>query len=142
MICGGGATGAAVAYKLAQRGLGPETVMIDKGEVGGGTTVHASGLVGLLKQSKVKWDDWWSLSLPERNGPSSCDVIAGGDQALQDQQRPLSRVGRKRILHRLETVWECARRSNQRKAASLQTVKTRFPSECLDGKKTHLFLTG
>ena len=56
VICGGGATGAAVAYKLAQRGLGPETVMIDKGEVGGGTTVHASGLVGLLKQSKVRWD--------------------------------------------------------------------------------------
>ena len=54
VICGGGATGAAVAYKLAQRGLGPETVMIDKGEVGGGTTVHASGLVGLLKQSKVR----------------------------------------------------------------------------------------
>ena len=129
MICGGGATGAAVAYKLAQRGLGPETVMIDKGEVGGGTTVHASGLVGLLKQSKVRWDfcgGWRSVSLPERNGPSFCDVIAGGDQALQDQQRPLSRVGRERILHRLETVWECARRSNQRKAASLQTVKTRI----------------
>lgn len=53
VICGGGATGAAVAYKLAQRGLGPETVLIDKGEVGGGTTVHASGLVGMLKQSKV-----------------------------------------------------------------------------------------
>ena len=91
VICGGGATGAAVAYKLAQRGLGPETVMIDKGEVGGGTTVHASGLVGLLKQSKVRWDfggGWRSLSLPERNGPSFCDVIAGGDQALQDQQRP------------------------------------------------------
>ncbi len=54
VICGGGAQGAAVAYKLAQRGLGPETVIIDKGELGGGTTWHSSSLVGLLKQSKVE----------------------------------------------------------------------------------------
>eukprot|EP00095_Tigriopus_kingsejongensis_P011061 maker-scaffold23_size669530-snap-gene-1.32 protein:Tk11061 transcript:maker-scaffold23_size669530-snap-gene-1.32-mRNA-1 annotation:"pyruvate dehydrogenase phosphatase regulatory mitochondrial" len=54
VICGGGAQGAAIAYKLAQRGLGPDTVVIDKGEVGGGTTWHSSGLVGLLKFSPVE----------------------------------------------------------------------------------------
>ena len=30
VICGGGAQGAAIAYKLAQRGLGADTVIIDK----------------------------------------------------------------------------------------------------------------
>ncbi|TRY67857.1 hypothetical protein TCAL_10396 [Tigriopus californicus] len=54
VICGGGAQGAAIAYKLAQRGLGPDTVVIDKGEFGGGTTWHSSGLVGLLKFSPVE----------------------------------------------------------------------------------------
>ena len=30
VICGGGAQGAAIAYKLAQKGLARETVLIDK----------------------------------------------------------------------------------------------------------------
>ena len=38
VICGGGAQGAAIAYKLAQRGLGEETVLLDQGVLGGGTT--------------------------------------------------------------------------------------------------------
>jgi glycine/D-amino acid oxidase-like deaminating enzyme len=54
VICGGGALGAAVAYKLAQRGLGSDTVIIDKGEMGGGTTAKSSGLVGMLKTSSVE----------------------------------------------------------------------------------------
>ena len=30
VVCGGGAQGAAIAYKLAQKGLAKETVLIDK----------------------------------------------------------------------------------------------------------------
>lgn len=54
VICGGGAQGAAIAYKLAQRGLGPDTVLLDQGVLGGGTTWHSSGLIGLLKPSPVE----------------------------------------------------------------------------------------
>ena len=34
VICGGGAQGAAIAYKLALRGLGNDTVLIDQGVLG------------------------------------------------------------------------------------------------------------
>ena len=71
MICGGGAQGAAIAYTLAKRGLGSDTVLIDKvsqetvqccqkcdvifqGEFGKGTTMHSSGLIPLLKPSPVE----------------------------------------------------------------------------------------
>ena len=43
MICGGGAQGAAIAYKLAEAGWGAEVVLIEQGELGGGTTWHATG---------------------------------------------------------------------------------------------------
>ena len=32
VICGGGAQGAAIAYKLALRGLGNDTVLLDQGQ--------------------------------------------------------------------------------------------------------------
>ncbi|XP_023287737.1 pyruvate dehydrogenase phosphatase regulatory subunit, mitochondrial isoform X2 [Orussus abietinus] len=51
VICGGGVMGAAVAYHLAQMGLGCETVIVESGKIGGGTTWHASGLVGAFKPS-------------------------------------------------------------------------------------------
>ena len=54
VICGGGAQGAAIAYKLALRGLGSETVLLDQGVLGGGTTWHSSGLISLLKPSSVE----------------------------------------------------------------------------------------
>ena len=54
VICGGGAQGAAIAYKLAQRGLGEETVLLDQGVLGGGTTWHSSGLISLMKPSSVE----------------------------------------------------------------------------------------
>lgn len=54
VICGGGAQGAAIAYKLALRGLGNDTVLLDQGVLGGGTTWHSSGLISLLKPSFVE----------------------------------------------------------------------------------------
>jgi pyruvate dehydrogenase phosphatase regulatory subunit len=54
VICGGGAQGAAIAYKLALRGFGPDTVLLDQGALGGGTTWNSSGLISLLKHSSVE----------------------------------------------------------------------------------------
>ncbi|PSN40541.1 hypothetical protein C0J52_12258 [Blattella germanica] len=51
VICGGGVMGAAVAYHLAELGWGPQTVLLDKGRCGAGTTWHLSGLVGVFKPS-------------------------------------------------------------------------------------------
>lgn len=51
VVCGGGVMGAAVAYHLAELGWGPQTVLLDKGRCGGGTTWHLSGLVGVFKPS-------------------------------------------------------------------------------------------
>ncbi|XP_043248408.1 pyruvate dehydrogenase phosphatase regulatory subunit, mitochondrial [Colletes gigas] len=51
IICGGGAMGGAVAYHLSLMGLGPRTIIIESGRIGGGTTWHSSGLVGAFKPS-------------------------------------------------------------------------------------------
>ncbi|XP_076241185.1 pyruvate dehydrogenase phosphatase regulatory subunit, mitochondrial isoform X2 [Calliopsis andreniformis] len=51
VICGGGVMGGAVAYHLSLMGLGPETVVVESGRLGGGTTWHTSGLVGVFKPS-------------------------------------------------------------------------------------------
>ncbi|XP_026736560.1 pyruvate dehydrogenase phosphatase regulatory subunit, mitochondrial-like, partial [Trichoplusia ni] len=49
VICGGGVMGAAVAYHLARRGWGPNTIVIEKEKVGAGSRWHSSGLVGSFK---------------------------------------------------------------------------------------------
>ncbi|XP_046467486.1 pyruvate dehydrogenase phosphatase regulatory subunit, mitochondrial isoform X1 [Neodiprion pinetum] len=51
VICGGGVVGAAVAYHLAQMGWGPQTIIVEGGRLGGGTTWHSSGLIGAFKPS-------------------------------------------------------------------------------------------
>ncbi|CAH1101011.1 unnamed protein product [Psylliodes chrysocephalus] len=51
VICGGGVMGASVAYHLAKLGWGKDTVLIEQSRVGGGTTWHASGLIGVFKPS-------------------------------------------------------------------------------------------
>ncbi|XP_031826376.1 pyruvate dehydrogenase phosphatase regulatory subunit, mitochondrial [Nomia melanderi] len=51
VICGGGVMGGAVAYYLSLMGLGHQTVIVESGRVGGGTTWHTSGLVGAFKPS-------------------------------------------------------------------------------------------
>lgn len=51
VICGGGVMGAAVAYHLSLMGLGSQTVIVESSRLGGGTTWHASGLVGAFKPS-------------------------------------------------------------------------------------------
>ncbi|XP_076649789.1 pyruvate dehydrogenase phosphatase regulatory subunit, mitochondrial [Halictus rubicundus] len=51
VICGGGVMGGAVAYHLSLMGLGDQTVIIESGRIGGGTTWHTSGLVGAFKPS-------------------------------------------------------------------------------------------
>ncbi|XP_028166816.1 pyruvate dehydrogenase phosphatase regulatory subunit, mitochondrial isoform X4 [Ostrinia furnacalis] len=51
VICGGGVMGAAVAYHLAKRGWGDQTLLIEKELAGGGSRWHSSGLVGMFKPS-------------------------------------------------------------------------------------------
>ncbi|XP_078040959.1 pyruvate dehydrogenase phosphatase regulatory subunit, mitochondrial [Augochlora pura] len=51
VICGGGVMGGAVAYHLSLMGMGNQTVIIESGRIGGGTTWHTSGLVGAFKPS-------------------------------------------------------------------------------------------
>ncbi|XP_076687324.1 pyruvate dehydrogenase phosphatase regulatory subunit, mitochondrial [Andrena cerasifolii] len=51
VICGGGVMGGAVAYHLSLMGLGPQTIIVESGRLGGGTTWHTSGLVGVFKPS-------------------------------------------------------------------------------------------
>ena len=54
VICGGGAQGAAIAYQLAQAGWGADVLLIEQGQLGGGTTWHATGLMGILKPSNLE----------------------------------------------------------------------------------------
>ena len=54
VICGGGAQGAAIAYKLAEAGWGSDVLLIEQGQLGGGTTWHATGLMGILKPSNLE----------------------------------------------------------------------------------------
>jgi len=49
VICGGGAQGAAIAYKLAEYGMGNGVLLLEQGELGGGTSMHATGLLSVLK---------------------------------------------------------------------------------------------
>uniref|UniRef100_A0A1B6D3W9 Pyruvate dehydrogenase phosphatase regulatory subunit, mitochondrial n=1 Tax=Clastoptera arizonana TaxID=38151 RepID=A0A1B6D3W9_9HEMI len=52
VICGGGVLGASVAYHLAELGWGHHTLVLEQGRLGGGTTYHSSGLVGVFKPSR------------------------------------------------------------------------------------------
>ena len=54
VICGGGAQGAAIAYRLAEAGWGEDVLLLEQGELGGGTTWHATGLMGILKASSLE----------------------------------------------------------------------------------------
>ncbi|KAJ8922390.1 hypothetical protein NQ315_004335 [Exocentrus adspersus] len=51
VICGGGVMGASVAYHLGKLGWGKDTVLIEQNRIGGGTTWHSSGLIGIFKPS-------------------------------------------------------------------------------------------
>lgn len=51
VVCGGGIMGASVAYHLAKLGWAGDTVLIEQNRVGGGTTWHSSGLIGVYKPS-------------------------------------------------------------------------------------------
>lgn len=54
VICGGGVMGASVAYHLAKLGWGKDTVVVEQSRIGGGTTWHSSGLIGVFKPSLVQ----------------------------------------------------------------------------------------
>src|SRR6476620_5650909 len=50
VIVGGGVIGTSVAYHLTQLGW-KDVVLIEQGQLGGGTSWHAAGLVGRLRTS-------------------------------------------------------------------------------------------
>ena len=54
VIVGGGAQGMAIAFKLALKGYGPDTVIIDQGQIGGGSTWNSAGIVSMLAKSSVE----------------------------------------------------------------------------------------
>lgn len=54
VICGGGAQGAAIAYRLGEYGWGDDVLLIEQGSLGGGTTWHATGLMGMLKPGALE----------------------------------------------------------------------------------------
>ena len=45
VIIGGGAMGVGLLYFLAHEGWGPDTILVEKGELTSGSTWHAAGLV-------------------------------------------------------------------------------------------------
>ncbi len=57
VIVGGGAMGVGLLYHLAHEGWGPDTVLVEKGELTSGSTWHAAGLIphfiGSLNMAKV-----------------------------------------------------------------------------------------
>ncbi len=50
VVVGGGVAGCSIAYHLAREGW-PDVVVLDKGELTGGSTFHSAGLVGQLRAS-------------------------------------------------------------------------------------------
>ena len=46
--------GAAIAYKLAEAGWGQNVLLLEQGDLGGGTTWHATGLMGILKPNHLE----------------------------------------------------------------------------------------
>ncbi|XP_065574696.1 pyruvate dehydrogenase phosphatase regulatory subunit, mitochondrial-like [Artemia franciscana] len=54
VICGAGLQGTAVAHAFSLMGLGKDTLLLDQGRVGGGTTKYAAGFVGVYKQTPVE----------------------------------------------------------------------------------------
>ena len=54
VIVGGGAQGMAIAYKLATQGYGEETVVLDQGQIGGGSTWHSAGIISQLSHKAVE----------------------------------------------------------------------------------------
>ena len=48
VVAGGGVVGCSVAYHLAQRGW-TDVVLLEQGQISGGTTHHSVGLLGILK---------------------------------------------------------------------------------------------
>lgn len=53
VICGGGVVGSSVAYHLSRLGW-TDVVLLDQGRLGGGSTWHAAGLLGQLKQNSTE----------------------------------------------------------------------------------------
>ena len=50
VIVGGGIVGASVAYHLTKRGIS-DVLLLEQGQLTGGTTWHAAGLVSQLKST-------------------------------------------------------------------------------------------
>ena len=50
LIIGGGIVGASIAYHLTKRGIS-DVVILEQGQLTGGTTWHAAGLVSQLKST-------------------------------------------------------------------------------------------
>src|SRR5205809_6055982 len=71
VIIGGGVAGCSIAYHLTLMGWG-DIVLVDKGELTGGATFHAAGLIGQLRGSHNRTRMiMYSVDLYARLGPET-----------------------------------------------------------------------
>ncbi|CAL4140279.1 unnamed protein product, partial [Meganyctiphanes norvegica] len=56
VICGGGTMGTALLYQFAQMGLAADTLLIDAGKLGTGTTWRGSGFLGAIKLQRSEME--------------------------------------------------------------------------------------
>lgn len=56
VICGGGTMGTALLYQFAQMGLAADTLLIDAGKLGTGTTWQGSGFLGAIKLQRSEME--------------------------------------------------------------------------------------
>ena len=62
VVIGGGIIGASIAYHLTKRGVS-DVLLLEQGQITGGTTWHAAGLVSQLKSTPVSYTH---LTLPTK----------------------------------------------------------------------------
>ncbi|MDH4116898.1 MAG: FAD-binding oxidoreductase, partial [Acidimicrobiia bacterium] len=91
VIVGGGIIGCSVAYHLARRGV-TDVLVLEQGQLTGGTTWHAAGLVSQLKSSHsltklATYSARLFEALEDETGQATGYRTAGSISVAADQER-------------------------------------------------------